>query len=558
MLAGHPDLFAPPELHLAQYRDMQERARYETSPDRDQGLVVAVAELYACDRDRAQATAARFLEENWSTDAVFAHLQAAAAPRLLVEKSPGNANRIETLLQLEESFEAPRYVHLYRHPYSVIESVKRNRFAALMGTPGLEAEELGDYLWHRSNSNISAFLNRVPDDRKHALAYEDLVTDPEGAGRSLCKALGVRFDPAILTPYEGRRMRDGLGDPNLADHDRIRRDLANGWRRQVPAQRLSQDTAALARSFGYDLLARDLSSPRRAPAMVSRADWRVLSVEEIEAVTLRPPARSSGRALVCVHALDGSVDLYRALADRMQIDGPVIGLGLEREAARCRPWSIPDLAGVHAAKLSQLDLGAFDLLGWSFGGMVAFEIAQIIGHCAAVQLLDTPAPFNRGPRSNDGMDILASFVGTLFATFRPPVPLGLAEAIAKVEDVDAALDIALDILIRADIVPETAFRNDVADRFTLFWNNTVAANLHERTDTGGPVRLLRADRTPAQDETELIHPNFTHPDGVYGWSAVSREVNADSADGTHYTMLGPDYTIALARAIPLVPEVVPA
>ena len=41
MLAGHPDLFCPPELHLLPYADMRERAGTEASPDRDQGLEVA-------------------------------------------------------------------------------------------------------------------------------------------------------------------------------------------------------------------------------------------------------------------------------------------------------------------------------------------------------------------------------------------------------------------------------------------------------------------------------------------------------------------------------------
>ncbi|MYA35387.1 MAG: acyltransferase domain-containing protein [Gammaproteobacteria bacterium] len=547
MLAGHPGLFAPPELHLARYADMQERARFETSPDRDQGLVVALTDLYDGNRARAEAATERFTTEAWPTAEVFRFLQQAAAPRLLVDKSPGNANDPRTLERLETLFEAPRYLHLYRHPYSVIESVSRNRFTALMRTPGLDPEELGDYLWHRSNANITEFLGAISDERAHAVSYEDLVTDPERSTRQICAALGVDYVPALLAPYDGKRMRDGLGDPNLSNHSHIRPDLADAWRRKPPVRRLSPQTATLARDFGYDLLARDLPRPQRTPVIDVRARISRLCKEHVETVVLRPEQRANAPALVCLHPLDGSVDLYRALADTVPVDGLVIGLGLTRDAAKVTDWTIPELARIHAEALRRHGPASFELLGWSFGGLVAFEIAQILKRPAPVTVLDTPAPFNRGQRAEESHRIMMSFAETLFATFKKLIPEGLSQRLSAAPNEDAVIDRAIDALVTAEILPDSMYRSDFADRFRIFRANTVAANRFERKAKGGQLRLLRAHGTSSGTEVALVHPNFGHADGMYGWSTIADVVDAQNVTGTHHTMLSHAHVGAISE-----------
>src|SRR5580693_188366 len=63
----------------------------------------------------------------------------------------------------------------------------------------------------------------------------------------------------MLSPYEGRRMTDGLhgagrmmGDPKFHQHGRIEAAVADRWRREAGAPRLGEATLRLAERFGYD------------------------------------------------------------------------------------------------------------------------------------------------------------------------------------------------------------------------------------------------------------------------------------------------------------------
>jgi thioesterase domain-containing protein/aryl carrier-like protein len=81
----------------------------------------------------------------------------------------------------------------------------------------------------------------------------------------------------------------------------------------------------------------------------------------------------SGAPLFCIHAASGLSWPYRALADH--VDRPMIGLQQTRRHDEPEPRSIRDMAVAYADRIvGVVPDGPYDLLGWSFGGVIAHEV----------------------------------------------------------------------------------------------------------------------------------------------------------------------------------------
>ncbi|NJN75104.1 MAG: hypothetical protein HC796_01125 [Synechococcaceae cyanobacterium RL_1_2] len=104
MLAGHPNLFSPPELHLLPFNSMGQRSQELTGTYLDEGLQKAIMELMNLDADGSAAFLADLEARDVSIYDVYALLQREAGQRLVVDKSPTYAldratlDRAETIL----------------------------------------------------------------------------------------------------------------------------------------------------------------------------------------------------------------------------------------------------------------------------------------------------------------------------------------------------------------------------------------------------------------------------------------------------------------------------
>jgi len=93
-----------------------------------------------------------------------------------------------------------RHAHLIRDPRELLASYARVRAEPTLADLGL-----------RQQAEIfETFGGPVVDSR-------DLLTDPEGTLRTLCQALGVPFDPAMLAWPAGPRDSDGVWAPYWYD-----------------------------------------------------------------------------------------------------------------------------------------------------------------------------------------------------------------------------------------------------------------------------------------------------------------------------------------------------
>ena len=267
MLEGHSGLFCPPELHLLPYDRLSVRRETLGTSQLDQGLERALVELL--DGEQGRRTAAEWLQADLSVQQAYRGLQDLAAPRLLVDKSPGYGMDPVNLLHAERLFDGARYLFLVRHPYSMIESFVRNRMGRLVGADDEDPSLLAERIWTEVNGNVLRFLQGLDGDRGLIVRYEELVSEPETQSRRILEFLGLPFDPRVLTPYAGDRMTDGLesrslgiGDPNFLNHSAIDPSLGEVWREVDLDRDLGATAAELALQLGYEL-PREGLTPKR-------------------------------------------------------------------------------------------------------------------------------------------------------------------------------------------------------------------------------------------------------------------------------------------------------
>jgi acyl carrier protein len=313
VLAGHPALFAPPELDLLTFPTLS--ARHETLSQADsfrlEGTIRALMSIHHCDAEQVQKIMTEYEARNMTTQAFYGRLQAWVAPQILVDKSITYANHIETLERAEAYFERPLYIHLLRHPHGMIHSFEDVRLDRIYFREqnDFSVRELGELVWLINHRNILDFLEQVPAERQFQLQYETLVREPGKTAETLSRFLGLDFHPGMLQPYEERqkRMTDGLyrvsesrmiGDVKFHGYSTIEADAADRWKDEIESDFLSDITWALAEEIGYERLTSHFKShgnngngrsqtlaEKDASELLSQIDD--LSDEEVEALLLQ-------------------------------------------------------------------------------------------------------------------------------------------------------------------------------------------------------------------------------------------------------------------------------
>lgn len=255
MIAGHPQLFSPPEMVIAPFATMAERRkRLDERFWEKGGLRRAVMELLNVGVDEAKAIEASL--DDRSVPEVYAWMQEKLGDRILVDKCPHLAADPAALARLGSWYPDARWIWIIRHPGSVTRSIENMPMAEVI-LQGYAPDARA--IWYHANRTIQRFLAGVPKERQVFLRYEDLVTNPEPSMRAVCTMLGLPFEPAMCDPYEGDRMREGppgaraVGDPNMAGRGKLQPELATSWLEGFDPSTVSPETHLLARELGYDL-----------------------------------------------------------------------------------------------------------------------------------------------------------------------------------------------------------------------------------------------------------------------------------------------------------------
>jgi thioester reductase-like protein len=254
MLAGHSRLFSPQELYLGCFSDMAAHDRHLGGTVLNMGIIATIAELLS--RTGAWNLYVQWAQGAVSTAEVYSFFSDRLGGRTLVDKSPLFFPPQAVIRRLASLFPRARFVHLVRHPVACISSYVRERFHGIFPeTRGIDPYDCGEWVWTRVHEGILEIEAELGPGRMHRLYFEDLTGDPERALRRLCPALGLSFEPALLTPYSGHRMVAGgfqVGDPNFTHYTSIRADKAEAFRGDVLPHGLRGETLAVAERLGYD------------------------------------------------------------------------------------------------------------------------------------------------------------------------------------------------------------------------------------------------------------------------------------------------------------------
>jgi len=266
MLAGHPRLFAPPELELLHFATLRERRDTFTGRDafRLEGLPRAVMEARGCDAATAQSLVAAWEDEGISTRELYRRLQESIGGRLLVDKTPTYGWDPEALREAEAAFDRPLYIHLLRHPYGMIRSFEEARVDQVFfpADQPFARRELAEAVWVLAQRNILEHLETVPAARRLDVRFEDLVRDPDTELRRICAFAGLDYHPEMAEPYRpsSERMTDGLhaesrmlGDVKFHQHSGVDAGAADRWREWVSEDFLGEPARGLAARLGYPL-----------------------------------------------------------------------------------------------------------------------------------------------------------------------------------------------------------------------------------------------------------------------------------------------------------------
>ncbi|BCH67482.1 hypothetical protein RvVAT039_pl03150 (plasmid) [Agrobacterium vitis] len=377
LLAGHPDLFSPPELQLLLFETLAERSSFFKGRLAFylEGAVRALMEARNISFDEANFVMNSMTISGITTKEFYAFLQESISPGVLVDKSASYALDPAALCRMEQDFEAPFYVHLVRHPIPTIESYVETRQdqGSFFYQHEFDVRELAELVWNVSHENILDFLENVPPERQYRLQYEALLEDPEKALRGICEAAGLAFAPEMLDAYDrrSRRMTDParpgslmVGDIKFHQHSGIQKQKTRSRFDGGSKSPVARSTYELATKLGYH-------SEIGGPATLREAT-------DLKSPNLVALKRGEGRAPVfMIHGSGGSVPNFRFLSTRFT-DRPFFALqapGLEAGGEIFA--SLRDLA-THYVKIIRTEqaVGPYLIGGWSFGGIAAWEIAQ--------------------------------------------------------------------------------------------------------------------------------------------------------------------------------------
>ena len=385
MLAGHPALVSPPELHLLPFATMQERQQELETSYLGEGLQRALMELKGIDAAEAQQLIAELVENNTSTSEVYEMLQQLSSDRLLIDKSPTYASDIDNLYAAEATFSNAKYIHLVRHPYAVIESFARMRMDKLLGASDTNPYQLAENIWTESNQNVLDFARSIDPSRVLQVHYEELVANPEAVMQHICEFLEIPYREELINPYQGNRMTDGvndagmsIGDPNFLNRKQIDSQLANAWRDITLPLLLDYPTRDTAALLDYEL--------PREEELTSEIEHKM---EEILVnirglrVCLCTWGPKEGPVILCVHGILEQGAAWSEVALRLAQKGYRViapdlrGHGKSDRVGKGGSYNLIDFLGDIDAIVEVLTGKAFTLVGHSLGSVVAAIFASV-------------------------------------------------------------------------------------------------------------------------------------------------------------------------------------
>lgn len=247
------------------------------------------------------------------------------------------------------------------------------------------------------------------------------------------------------------------------------------------------------------------------------------------------------RSFFCVHPLFGVVLPYLELADALKSDCRFYGLqalGLDSKAPPLDRIEAIAAQYVEAIQTIQPE-GAYLLGGWSFGGFVAYEMAQQLRQAGKrvelLAMIDTPAPYSKPSLSQS----LKFLLGTaLWSTV--PFLLDYGALAVNRSRLSRIARWQWSTLVQS--IPE-------ASQLQLMDESTVASVL--QVVYANAQAAYRYVPRPYVDRLTLFRAEeqFAKNDSTLGWSALVKDIQLCSVPGNHLSLLKSPHVQTLAEQL---------
>ena len=375
---------------------------------------------------------------------------------------------------------------------------------------------------------------------------------------------------------------------SVAPRDDVERQLTEVWEEVLPGRQLGVTDDFFA-AGGHSLLAVRLMSRigrrfgRGLPLAALIQEPTIAGLARLlraggegpvsPLVAIRTLPGSARPPLFCVHPIGGGVLCYHELARHLPPDQPVYGLQAT-ELTRLAPAapadpaapvalaeplvpaadSIEAMAARYLAAMAEVQPhGPYLLAGWSFGGVVAFEIARQArerdAEVALVALLDTWAPaIARQFTSVDDATLLASLVRDHAA--QSGMELWLDPGELRELPYDEMLDAVLARVRAAGLVPAEVDSAWIRDFLAGYRVRNRALAAYSPGVFSGRLTLLRATATHPAGRELLGTLGIDPEEPARGWDGLAADgIDIRLVAGSHESLLMPPYVSQTAAEL---------
>ncbi|HEU4325811.1 MAG TPA: amino acid adenylation domain-containing protein [Roseiflexaceae bacterium] len=344
------------------------------------------------------------------------------------------------------------------------------------------------------------------------------------------------------------------GGEHAAPRDQLELELARAWEELlgVAPVGIHDDFFALG---GHSLLAVRLAKriegiagaafPLAAlfqGATVARVAARLREGRPITAsplVALQP--HGDRPPLFLVHPSGGGAFCYLPLAAALGQEQPLYAFQSPALAeAEPQPRRVHELAAQYLALLRERQPeGPYRLGGWSFGGLVAYEMARLLeaeGQAVALLALLDARPADPSTELPDDLSLLIAFAQDLGL---PLEQLDLDMADLAERTLDDLLALVLDQARAAQVIPEDLGLDDLRRLLLIFKQHLAAMRDYRPAPYGGPLTLFPATQNRRYDPAD--------PAGR--WGGLVRRVCVHPIDSDHFALVRPPHIEAVANAL---------
>jgi amino acid adenylation domain-containing protein len=259
-------------------------------------------------------------------------------------------------------------------------------------------------------------------------------------------------------------------------------------------------------------------------------------------VAIQPAGQ--GTPLFCIHPVGGNVFCYMDLVRHLGTKQPVYGLQSPGLNGEQKPLtSIEDMATYYIEVLQTVQpQGPYHLGGWSFGGVVAFEMAQQLyqqGHeVALLALIDSYAPIavNMFEKIDEKM-LVVYLVKDLGGLFGRELPLSIDEL--QPLNRDELLNSILEQAKLLNILPSELGLEQMQRMLQVFQTNYQAAYRYIPKPYPGRITLFCSSEKVVE---------VTQEDPSQGWDKLADcGLEISKIPGDHYTIVREPHVQILAQ-----------